>query len=94
MRIDFVRSLAALEVLRLEDDGELESLEVLGSLKNLQAVSLVGSTTVKDGDLSALESLPRLSMLAFAPRRHYTHKLLKKWSWADFGKPDKLLERK
>lgn len=93
-RIDFLRALVALEVLRLEDDGELESLEVLSSLRNLQAVSLVGTTTVNDGDLSPLEALPRLSMLAFAPRRHYTHKLLKRWSWADFGKPDTLLERK
>lgn len=94
MRVDFVRSLVQLEVLRLEDDGDLDSLDVLGSLKNLQAVSLVGTTTVKDGNLSALASLPRLSMLAFAPRRHYSHKLLKKWSWTDFGKPDRLLEPK
>lgn len=93
-RIDFVGSLAALEVLRLEDDGELDSLAPLRPLKNLQAVSLRGTTTVKDGDLSVLEALPRLSMLAFASRRHYSHKLVKTWSWSDFGKPDRLLERK
>jgi len=94
LTLDIVRSLHALEVLLIEDAGNIESLEPLRSLTNLQAVSFVGTTTIVDGDLGVLDTLPRLSMLGFGPRRHYTHKLVKPWAWSNFGKPDKLLERK
>jgi len=41
-----------------------------------------------------LEDLPELAMLMFGPRKHYSHRLVKTWSWSHFSTPDRLLEKK
>lgn len=88
-------ALTNLEHLVVSDWGTIETLTPIANLKKLRAFSFSGTrTTIADGDLSPLEDLPMLSMLMFASRRHYTHKLVKHWSWNNFGKPDTLLERK
>lgn len=92
--IDFVSSLSSLEVLLLVDDGEIESLAPVRHLHNLKALSFVGSTVIADGDLEGLTTLPRLAMLGFGPKKHYSHKLLKPWSWKNLDQPDKLLAPK
>jgi len=90
-----VAKLAKLEVLDLSDIGIIPSLAPLATLKKLRALAFTGVTnSIEDGDLSVLESLPDLSMLMFAPRKHYTHSLLKQWDWNDFYQPTKLLEAK
>lgn len=97
-RVSDLTSLARLENLEhlvLSDWKAIDTLEPLRNLAKLRALSFAGArTTVVDGDLSPLEELPRLSMLMFAPRRHYTHRLVKPWNWANFDEPDVLLARK
>lgn len=92
--LSFLGSLKDLEVLILSDNGSLASLEPLRDLHRLKAVAFAGSSTIDDGDLTVLTGLERLSMLMFAPRRHYSHKLIKPWNWRNFDHPDTLLEEK
>lgn len=92
--IDFVSSLNSLEILNISDNGNIESLKPLEKVKSLKALSFGRKTTIDDGDLSVLESLPKLAMLMFAPRRHYSHKLIKPWNWNNIDTPDRLLAKK
>jgi hypothetical protein len=89
--LDFVDRLRSLEVLLLDEGGSIPTLAPLSGVASLKALSFTGSTSVEDGDLGVLEHLPRLGMLAFAPRHHYTHRLVKKWAWSNLEQPDKLL---
>lgn len=91
--LDFVVGLRNLEVLVVSDNGDIDSLAPLAELKGLKALSFAGSTVVKDGNLSVLEVLPKLSMLMFQGKKFYTHKLIKKWDWSNFDIPDILLEK-
>ncbi|WP_392383831.1 leucine-rich repeat protein [Marinomonas primoryensis] len=91
--VNFVEALADLEVLVFSDCSEIDSIHVLSKLKNLKSFSFAGSTAIEDGDLSVLETLPKLSMLMFQARKHYTHKLIKKWDWNNFNHPSRLLEK-
>lgn len=88
-------ALDKLEVLNLTDCGELESLAPLAGLRNLKALAFAGAkTTLRDGDLRPLLELPKLSMVMFGARRHYSHKIVKRWSWDNFEQPDRLLAPK
>jgi len=88
-----VGKLETLQVLDLSNVGRIPSLAFVASLKKLRALAFAGTnTSIEDGDLSILGSLPDLSMLMFAPRKHYSHRLLKPWDWSDFYQPGKLLE--
>lgn len=91
--LDFLSGLYNLEVINISNNGEIENLKPLSRLKNLKAVAFAGSTAIVDGDLSIFESLPKLSMLMFRARKHYSHKLIKKWSWNNLDFPDTLLQR-
>lgn len=87
-----IRHLKNLQALIIVDCGEIDSLAPLADLKALKAVSFAGAkTTIRDGDLSPLTGLPNLAMLMFGARRHYSHKLVKKWNWENFNSPDALL---
>jgi hypothetical protein len=92
--IDFVASLKALEVLLVGDNGTIDSLQPVAELKQLKAVAFNGSSKIGDGNLACLTQLPQLAMLMFASRRHYTHRLIKPWSWKNFDSPDTLLAAK
>ena len=93
--LNFVTNLRKLEVLLVGDVHDIESLKPLIKLSNLKALALPGTkTNIVDGDLSHLEKLKNLSMLMLAPRKHYTHKLIKPWNWDNFGKSDILLKEK
>ena len=92
MDIDFLKKLKGLEFINLSSNGEIATLAPLSCLENLKALAFAGNTIIKDGDLSVLIELPKLSMLMFQGRRHYTHKLIKKWDWENFNTPDTLLK--
>lgn len=93
--LNFLAGLKHLEVLSVCDNGKMASLAPLVELKALKAVAFSGrDTLIEDGDLSVFESLPKLSMLMFQGRRHYSHKLVKKWNWDNFNQPDTLLEKR
>ena len=88
-------ALDELEVLNLTDCGELDSLAPLAGLRNLKAVAFAGAkTSLRDGDLSPLLELPKLSMVMFGARRHYSHRIVKPWDWDNFDRPDRLLAPK
>ena len=92
--LEKIASLRNLEVLNLTDVGEIASLEPLGALKNLKALWVAGrNTQIVDGDLSVLTELPKLAMLTLVPNRHYSHRAIKKWSWANFENPTTQVER-
>ncbi|MCP5153963.1 MAG: hypothetical protein H6983_07355 [Ectothiorhodospiraceae bacterium] len=92
--IDFVSGMRELEMLDISDNGAVATLAPLAKATSLRALAMAGGTNVEDGDLSVLTGLPRLAMLMFAPRRHYTHKLVKPWNWNNFEVPATLLEAK
>ena len=92
--LSFLSQLKKLKILDLSDCGELGNLSVMSYLKSLKAFAFAGrKTKVTDGDLSILETLPKLAMLMFQPRKNYTHRLVKRWSWDNIDIPDALLER-
>jgi hypothetical protein len=93
--IEFVRNMTSLKILDVSDTNNIESIEPLKDLIGLKAVAFVGNkTTIVDGDLSYLTKLPNLALLWLAPRKHYSHKLIKQAHWDNYGKPDMLLAAK
>jgi hypothetical protein len=72
--IDAVSQLASLEVLNFSENANIASLNRIESLQNLKELYFWGSTKIADGDLHLLMSKTGLKRLAFANRRHYTHK--------------------
>lgn len=92
--LNFAASLTELEVLITADCGEIDSIRALEHLQKLKAYSFSGNTNIQNGDLSVLTELPELAMLMFQSRRHYSHKLIKKWDWSNFNQPDVLLQSK
>lgn len=92
--LDGIAALKNLEVLTLSDVGEIASVAPLKALTNLKALWISGrSTKVLDGNLLALTELPNLSMLTLVPKRHYSHRAVKQWSWANFENPTTQVER-
>ena len=93
--IEFVRNMTSLKILDVSDTNNISTIEPLKDLIGLKAVAFVGNkTTIVDGDLSYLTKLPNLALLWLAPRKHYSHKLIKQAHWDNFDKPDTLLAAK
>lgn len=63
--------LGKLKELCIEDCGELESIQCLRGCNSLERVLIIGDTTIKDGDLSVLKTLPNLKEVRVRKRRHY-----------------------
>lgn len=89
--LDFLSNLSRLEVLRLSNNKAIQSLKPVADCQSLKAVAFGGDTVVTDGDLYPLLELPRLGMLTFRPRKHYSHKLIKEWNWENLDVPATLL---
>jgi Leucine-rich repeat (LRR) protein len=66
-------SLGELRTVGFADCPSLTSIRCLEGLPNLQAVNLLNTTNVADGDLSPLLSLPSLKNASIRDRRHYSH---------------------
>jgi Leucine-rich repeat (LRR) protein len=91
--LDCLSALRDLEVLTIADGREIQSVAPLGEMKNLKALWIAGvKTTIVDGDLTPLTRLPRLAMLNLGNRRHYSHRVIKKWDWSNIECPDTQLE--
>jgi hypothetical protein len=76
-RIHNIAELAALpslEVCNLSDNGVIESLRPLAKVSSLKQLYFTGTTVIENGDLSCIKDLPNLNRLAFANRKHYSHK--------------------
>lgn len=69
-----VAHLQALKTLVLRDCPRINSIKAVTGLPNLEAVSLSAKTNIRDGDLSPLTSLPRLTNASYKDRPHYSIK--------------------
>jgi hypothetical protein len=69
-----ISSLAKLRELYLDNMGGLQSLKPLAQLSHLHRITFAESTNILDGDLSPLLGLPRLELISFQNRRHYSHR--------------------
>lgn len=72
--IDAVARHRELRRLVLADGGRIASLKPLAGLPVLEELYFYGSTIIEDGDMTPILALPALRRVAFAPRRHYTHR--------------------
>jgi hypothetical protein len=72
--IDEVAFLRELRTLVLRDCPQVKNIRALVGLPALEAVSFSATTDIRDGNLSPLESLPRLKNADFKDRRHYSRK--------------------
>jgi Leucine-rich repeat (LRR) protein len=92
--ISFITNCKNLEILTVSDCGGIDTLRPVEALKELKALAFAGNTKIVDGDLECLMHLPKLAMLMFASRRHYSHTQTKKWDWDNFEIPDIQLKSK
>lgn len=75
----------SLETLIIETDY-LDSIGPMKNLTSLKALALIGSKMViKDGDLTAINSLKNLSMLNIPNRMIYSHQIHNYWNWKEYG---------
>jgi hypothetical protein len=72
--VDEISSLVKLREIYLDNMGDIQSLKPLARLSQLRRITFVESTTIVDGDLSPLVELPRLELVSFQNRRHYSHR--------------------
>ena len=83
--VSFLGDATSLETLIIETDY-MDSIDPLKNLTSLKALALIGSKMViKDGDLTAINSLKNLSMLDIPNRRIYSHQIHNYWNWKDYG---------
>lgn len=76
-KVDDVSCLGDLTNLKdvvLTDCGKVKSLQPLANCQALENLTFVGDTSVEDGDISSLVSLPNLKKMWFVDKRHYSHK--------------------
>jgi hypothetical protein len=73
-RIDAVSSLRAVQELCFTRCPAIQSLQPVAGLPELEYVSLLLTTTIAEGDISALHTLPRLKHASIADRKHYNVK--------------------
>jgi hypothetical protein len=69
-----VGNLTRLRKLHLNNDGNIESLKPLCSLRGLESVLFYESTNILDGDLSPLLCQNKLTQVSFQNRRHYSRR--------------------
>lgn len=84
--IEWINKFSSLEILILEDCGDIISLRILGNVRTLRGVWLAGNTKSIDGDLTWLNDLSQLENLFIRDYPHYSHKSVSYWSWGKFGK--------
>jgi hypothetical protein len=69
--IDAVGELNNLELLIMENCGKIKNINCLRNCGNLKRLLLIGTTSVKDGDLSVIEKLPKLKDVRLSEQKHY-----------------------
>jgi len=72
--VEEISRLARLRELYLDNMADLESLKPLAGLSQLRRLTFVGSTNIRDGDLSLLLRLANLELVAFQDRPQYSHR--------------------
>jgi Leucine-rich repeat (LRR) protein len=94
--IEWICKFVGLEVLILENCGNIDSLNALGGIKTLRGLWLSGNTKSNDGNLNWLNKLNKLENLFIRDYSHYNYKSIFQWSWKKFGsnQMSKLFEHK
>jgi hypothetical protein len=72
--IDPVRRSPSLRILSLIRCPNIATIEPITAHPSLERVGIGQTSNVRDGDLSPLETLPRLGVAAFMDRKHYNRK--------------------
>jgi hypothetical protein len=66
-----IGSLGLLRELHLDNNDKIESLMPIRGCNLLERLSFCGNTIILDGKISAIQGMPKLKTLRFAPRRTY-----------------------
>ncbi len=69
--IDVLGGAKNLESIIIENCGELKSIDCLQKCRNLKRLLLIGNTSIKDGDLSVIRTLPKLKDIRVGEHKHY-----------------------
>lgn len=80
----FFRNYYGIEVLIIEDCGEIESVFFLKELLTIRGLWISGNTKIIDGDFSFIKELINLQNLFIRDYKHYTHKSKTMWNWKRF----------
>lgn len=92
MDLEWINKFSLLDILILEDCGNINTMKILGQISTLRGLWLAGNTKSIDGDLTWLNNLRRLENLFIRDYPHYSHKSVSQWSWKKFGiNPDSKL---
>jgi hypothetical protein len=68
-----ISCLSELRVLEIEDCHDIDSVVPIAKCRTLQRLQISGNTTILNGDLSSLTTLPDLRTVLLAKRKHYSH---------------------
>lgn len=71
--IEALKHINWLRIASINNCGSIASLSPLRASANLEELYFIESTNIEDGALDILFHLPRLSIVRFANRRHYSH---------------------
>lgn len=74
-----------LDILILEDCGEIDTIRPLEQARILRGLWLSGDSRIIDGNLNWLDSLPNLENLFIRDYPNYTHRSISPWNWKNFG---------
>lgn len=84
--VNWITNLQEIDILILDDCGEIESLKHLENKKTLRGLSINGKTKIIDGDFNFLETLLNLKNCSITSHKNYTHKSILFWNWDNFDK--------
>jgi hypothetical protein len=68
-----ISRLSKLRVLEIEDCQDIDSARPFAECRRLERIQIAGNTTILNGDLSSLASLPNLRTVLLSRRKHYSH---------------------
>jgi len=69
--ISEISKLTELRDLIIHDCGEIKSLSPIRHCRSLEILQVGGNTTITDGEIGVLETLPKLKRVLLAHRKHY-----------------------
>ena len=69
--ISEISKLTELREIIIQNCGEIKSIAPLRACRNLEILQMGGSTTIKDGEIGVLATLPKLKRVLLAHRKHY-----------------------
>lgn len=84
--VNWIANLKEIDIIILNNCGEIESLNILENKKTIRGISINGKTKIIDGDFKFLESLNKLKNCSITNQKNYSHKSILNWNWDNFKK--------